>query len=71
MKRLNQYEETVKIAKPLRMVGSILFMILMIMWLDIIEFEYESYFYLLVLTVLLTYILLGVLFFNKQLKSQK
>jgi len=71
MKRLNQYEETVKIAKPLRMVGSILFMILMIMWLDIIEFEYESYFYLLVLTVLLTYVLLGVLFFNKQLKSQK
>jgi hypothetical protein len=41
------------------------------MWLDIIEFEYESYFYLLVLTVLLTYVLLGVLFFNKQLKSQK
>jgi hypothetical protein len=71
MKRLNLYEETVKIAKPLRMVGSILFMILMIMWLDIIEFEYESYFYLLVLTVLLTYVLLGVLFFNKQLKSQK
>ncbi|WP_339878597.1 hypothetical protein [uncultured Algoriphagus sp.] len=70
MKRFNQFEENVKIAKPLRMTGSILFMILMVMWLDLVEFKYEGYFSLVVMAILLTYVLWGVIFFNKQPKSQ-
>ena len=70
MKRFNQFEENVKIAKPLRITGSILFMILMVMWLDLVEFKYEGYFSILVIAILLTYVLWGVIFLNKQLKSQ-
>ncbi|UZD24548.1 hypothetical protein PBT90_14250 [Algoriphagus halophytocola] len=70
MKRSNQFEQTVKIAKPLRMTGSILFMILMLMWLDVLEFEYEGYYSLLVMAVLLTYVVWAMIFYTKQLKSQ-
>ncbi|GGF17611.1 hypothetical protein GCM10011339_01910 [Echinicola rosea] len=61
----NQFEKSVKVAKPLRIIGTILFMALMTMWLDIVKFKYESYFSLLVMAILLSYVLLGVIFIRK------
>ncbi|AFL86228.1 hypothetical protein Belba_3742 [Belliella baltica DSM 15883] len=70
MNPFNQFEKTVKIAKPLRMIGLVFFMFQMILWLDIIEFEYDRHVFLLVIIPLLSYIFLAIQFHNSRQKSE-
>ncbi|MCH7399565.1 hypothetical protein MM236_16295 [Belliella sp. DSM 107340] len=70
MNPFNQFEKTVKIAKPLRMIGLVFFMFQMILWLDIIEFEYDRYVFFLVIVPLLSYIFLAINFYNSRQKSE-
>lgn len=69
MNPFNQFEKTVKIAKPLGMIDLVFFMFQMILWLDIIEFEYDRYVFLLVIIPLLSYIL-AIQFHNSRQKSE-
>lgn len=70
MNPFNQFEKTVKIAKPLRMIGLVFFMFQMILWLDIIEFEYERYVFFLAIVPLPCYIFLAINFYNSRQKSE-
>lgn len=66
---INKFESEIKIAKPLRLLGLISFVLLLIVWMDLVSFKYSDYLSLLVIGLLLPYILLWVYHFNKRLKS--
>lgn len=66
---IDKFESEIKIAKPLRFLGLISFILLIIVWLDLVSFKYSDYLSLLVICFLLPYILLWVYHFNKRLKS--
>lgn len=66
---INKFESEIKIAKPLRLLGLISFVLLLIVWMDLVSFKYSDYLSLLVIGFLLPYILLWVYHFNKILKS--
>lgn len=69
MLTINKFESEIKIAKPLRLLGLISFVLLLIVWMDLVSFKYSDYLSLLVIGLLLPYILLWVYHFNKRLKS--
>lgn len=66
---MNLFEKTVKIAKLLMIIGLVFFMFQMILWLDIIDFEYARYVFFLVFIPLLSYIFLAIHFHNSRQKS--
>lgn len=71
MNSFNKFESDFKIAKPLRIVGSILFMVQLAVWSELVNFKYAEYLFILVALFLLPYIFMLSLYVNNKLKSTK
>lgn len=67
----SQFEKEVKIAKSLRIVGMILFAVLMLSWIDFINLNLPKYFGLFVLTILLLQFFLAINYYRKKLKTKE
>lgn len=61
----NQFENEVKIAKPLRIVGMILLAVLVLSWIDFIDLNLPKHFVLLVLIILLVHFFLAFNYYRK------
>lgn len=68
-KSYSQFESEVKFAKPIRIVGMLLFFVLMLSWIDLIRINLHPYFSLLVLAVLMTYFFMGVNYYRKKMRE--
>jgi positive regulator of sigma E activity len=67
----SDFEKNVKFAKPLRIVGMILFAVLMLSWTDFVEINLHSGFSLIVIAVLITYFFLAVNYYRKEIKKEE
>lgn len=65
----HQFENEVKIAKPLRIVGMILLAVLVLSWIDFIDLNLPKYFVLLVLIILLVHFFLAINYFRKLISA--